>query len=139
MNTRHMLTTLSTVIVVAAVAIPTAASTPDGYVVRTGSALDAKSAIESRTHGTNRSVRQGGAPDGYQPQLATSAGAAGAPDNLVRDVPRGTFSGIAVEPGPDGRSFDWSAGVIGVFAGFLLALLAAGLWVAARGSTLARA
>ena len=136
MTTRHTLMSVSLAAVVAAFAIPTAGATPDGYVVRTGSALDAKSAIESRA---DTSRVQDRVPDGYQPQLAISNGAVSAPDNLVRDFPRGTFPIVAEQPRATDRGFDWNDGVVGFVAALLVATLAAGLGLAARGRTLARA
>jgi hypothetical protein len=137
MTIRHMLTSASLVAVVAAFAVPAAGATPDGYVVRSGSALDAKSMIESRVESSGV-VRR--VPDGYQPQLATSEGAAGAPDNFTRDVPRGPLPIVTVEPSPTDRGFDWSDAIVGFTAALLIAMLAVGLSrFAARGRTLARA
>jgi hypothetical protein len=135
MTTRHTLTSLSLAAVVAALAVPTAGAMPDGYVVRTGAALDAKSAIESRAV----SRIEDRVPDGYQPQLATTNGAAGAPDNVVRDHPRGTLPVAGEQPSTIDRGFDWNDGIAGFLAALLLATLAAGLRLAARGRTLARA
>jgi hypothetical protein len=137
MTTRHTLTSLALAALVAAFAIPTAGATPDGYVVRTiGSALDAKSAIESRA---DTSRVQDRVPDGYQPQLAMSDGAVSAPDNLVRHLPRGTFPIVAEQPRATDRGFDWNDGMVGFLAALLVATLAAGFGLAARGRTLARA
>jgi hypothetical protein len=137
MTTKHMLASVSLVAVVAALAAPAAGATPDGYVVRSGSALAAKSTIEWRGEPSRIQAR---VPDGYQPQLNTSDGAAGAPDNLARDVPRGTSPFVAPEPSVSNRGFDWNDAFVGFVAALLIATLAVSLTAfAVRGRSLARA
>jgi hypothetical protein len=61
-------------------------------------------------------------PDGFQPQLRRSAGAASHPDNASRpQVARGRVEADAAAPG----GFDWSDAAIGLGAGLMLAAVAA--------------
>lgn len=68
------------------------------------------------------------APDGFQPQLRSTGGASSHPDNLVRpQLPGGT-----AQAAPAAGGFDWDAGAVGLAAGLMLSVLAAGVVAAGR-------
>jgi hypothetical protein len=137
MSIRHTTKTIAAAAALALFGAQAAVAVPDGYVLRDSTSLEAKSAIEDRAQ---PSAQPRVTPDGYQPQLGSSAGSVASPDNELRDRPGGTSTPVSLAPAPIADGFDWSDAILGGLAGVaLVAFASAVMFAASRAHTLARA